>query len=314
MTTSSLPAAPRDPLPSRVVSWAFVPHRVPAFMLGVSGLYLALISFMLAVPTAKTGFGAFAEDFKIWCFGLDPLTGKLQPMYVLTMLAQPAVLTVAILALFGGSLRATLRERPRALVPALLAASLVTAVAVVSISRVRASGDSSPPLVALRTALPGPTIQLTDHTGAPFSLQAEAGRVVLLTSVYASCTLSCPMILAEVKRAVGELDDKQRADVTVVAVTLDPTRDDTARLADLAKAQGVAAPAFRLLTGPASKVEPLLDDMGIARKRDPNTGVIDHANLFILIDRRGRVAYRFSLGESERALLVPALRTLVEER
>jgi protein SCO1/2 len=48
--------------------------------------------------------------------------------------------------------------------------------------------------------------------------------------------------------------------------------------------------------------------------RDTDTGLIDHANLFILIDREGRVAYRFTLGERQQDWLGNALRLLLGER
>ena len=49
-----------------------------------------------------------------------------------------------------------------------------------------------------------------------------------------------------------------------------------------------------------------LDRMQMARDRDPETGVINHANLFLLIDRDGRLAYRLGLGERQQSLDGPA--------
>ena len=54
--------------------------------------------------------------------------------------------------------------------------------------------------------------------------------------------------------------------------------------------------------------------MQVARKRDPETGVIDHANLFLLIDREGRLAYRLGLGERQQRWLTSALRVLLDEK
>ena len=122
------------------------------------------------------------------------------------------------------------------------------------------------------------------------------------------------MILAQARRVVDALTPEERAEVTVVAVTLDPARDDRKALAALAAAQGVAAPAWRLVTGEPARVEATLDAMGITRRRNPETGVIDHANLFLVIDRAGRVAYRFTLGDLQERWTASALRSLVAER
>jgi protein SCO1 len=53
--------------------------------------------------------------------------------------------------------------------------------------------------------------------------------------------------------------------------------------------------------------------MGIERVRNAETGLIDHANLFLVIDRQGRVAYRFTLGDRQEQWLVSALRLLLAE-
>jgi cytochrome oxidase Cu insertion factor (SCO1/SenC/PrrC family) len=70
---------------------------------------------------------------------------------------------------------------------------------------------------------------------------------------------------------------------------------------------------YHLVTGDPADVERLLDRMQIARQRDPETGVINHANLFLLVDRDGRIAYRFGLGERQQRWLTSALEILLRE-
>ena len=69
-----------------------------------------------------------------------------------------------------------------------------------------------------------------------------------------------------------------------------------------------------LLNGEAAEVERSMDRMGVESQRDPETGVIDHANLFLLIDRSGKIAYRFSLGERQERWLGAALQILLREQ
>jgi cytochrome oxidase Cu insertion factor (SCO1/SenC/PrrC family) len=52
----------------------------------------------------------------------------------------------------------------------------------------------------------------------------------------------------------------------------------------------------------------------IARERNPQTGMIDHANLFIVLDRKGTIAYRFTLGEHQEHWLARALQLLTREQ
>ena len=57
----------------------------------------------------------------------------------------------------------------------------------------------------------------------------------------------------------------------------------------------------------------VLDHYGFSRTKNLETGIIDHTNLFILVDRAGKIAFRFSLGEVQEAWLEDALRLLIAE-
>ncbi len=94
---------------------------------------------------------------------------------------------------------------------------------------------------------------------------------------------------------------------------MDPEKDSQESLARLAENHGLQSPLYNLVTGKPSEVERVLDRMEVARERDPETGVINHANLFLLIDRQGRVAYRLGLGERQQRWLVSALKVLLKE-
>ena len=72
-------------------------------------------------------------------------------------------------------------------------------------------------------------------------------------------------------------------------------------------------PQYLLAGGDGKEVNRILDDLSIARKRDPATGVVDHVNLFAVIDKQGRIAYRFTLGETQEPWLVEALKLLGRE-
>lgn len=306
----------RSPRIIRGLGWLFEGHRAPAFALVVVLLYKAVLLAMLLAPTSSSPFGQFAEEFKTWCFGYDPATGKLEPGYVVTMLLEPLVLGGAVVLFWGRDIARTLRARPRALAPSVVIA-LVTVLggsAAFGALRTPAPPVELPfPAEALRTALPPPALSLEDQDGALVSLDALRGKVVVLTGVYASCGTTCPMIMGQSKRALAALSPEDRADVVVVAVTLDPEHDDRARRAEMARDQGVSAPAFHLVGGEPSAVERALDGLSIARSRDPETGRIDHANVLSVLDRGGRVAYRFTLGDRQEEWLVKALRLLVRE-
>lgn len=287
-----------------------------AFALSLIASYELLVLLMLFVPVTDDSFGRFAEDFKTWCFGWDPATGESQPMYLVLMLSEPLVLGLVLAGVFWKPLREALRA-PRRMIPHAAVALVLTLASVpllMSFSSTQPRDAELPfPADRLRTAHQPPAFDLVDHEGGRISLEELRGRVVVLTGVYASCGFTCPMILGQARRAVEALSPAQREAVTVVAVSLDPARDTPEVLAGMAAAQGVSAPSFRLATGDPPTVERLLDRMGIERRRDPATGVIDHSNLFLILDRKGKVAYRFSLGERQERWLQTALGLLVDE-
>lgn len=287
----------------------------PAFALSLLFSWSVFIAAMLFLPASASGLGAFAEEFRVWCFGYDPATGRTEVGYVMAMLLPQVMLAGFILAFWWPPLRA-MAQRPRAFIPYFASAAFLVTAAVVGFaySGVEApTGELPFPAEALRTAYAPPELVLTNQLEQEVDLIALRGNVVVLTAVYASCPHTCPAILNQAKAAIAEIDPAAREDLRLVAVTLDPQNDSPQVLAGLARMHGLDAPLWNLVTGDAAEVEGTLDRMQMARERDPETGVINHANLFLLIDRDGRLAYRLGLGERQQRWLVSALRVLLRE-
>jgi len=287
----------------------------PAFTLCLLLFYVMLLVGLLLAPPGQTGLAAFADDFRIWCFGFDPATGRVEWSYVVAMTVPPMMLASILLLLWWEPLRGMF-DRPRRLVAPAGAAALIVAAAAAGFA---SSGGGSVrgelpfPAEELRTRHRPPVVALTNQKGEAVELASLRGNVVMLTAVYASCPHTCPLVLQQAKRAVQAVELEEVSDLRVVAVTLDPSHDTPDVLAGLAGMHGLDAPLYNLVTGPPEEVESTLDAMGVARTRDPETGVIDHANLFLLVDREGRLAYRFSLGERQERWLTSALRILLRE-
>ncbi len=288
----------------------------PSFMLAALTFTQLMLFALLLTPPAPEGFGAFAESFKVWCFGYDPATGGMKWIYPIMLLVNPLMLDLVIVAVWWVPLRSALRENWRQLLPSVglaLAVSTLLAGALFAFEPVRPQGELPFPAEAIRTSLTPPSFTLTNHEGQPIVLEKLRGRVVVVTAVYASCGFTCPMIMGQSKRVIDSLTPEERADLTFVGITLDATRDTQEVLAAMAKGQNISTPVFNLCTGDVPVVEALLDDFGVARSRNEETGEIDHANLFVLIDRKGRIAYRLTIGDQQERWLGTALRLLLNE-
>lgn len=289
--------------------------RFPVVALSMLGFASLLSGATLLVPPGDTAFHAFAQEFRAWCFGYDPATGHSQPIIVVMMLSEPLVLGAIVALIWWGPLREGF-SAPKQMVPTLAASLLLVTGGAWGMSQLKvapAQGEMPFPAERLRTSYKPPSFVLTDQHGEKVSLEEQRGKVVILTGIYATCGFTCPMILRQAKRAVSSLTEAQREDVVVLAVTLDPARDTPEAMAKMAEGQQVSAPTFRLLTGEPGPVNDLLDRMGVERRRNAETGAIDHTNLFLVVDREGRIAYRFSLGDRQENWLTRALEYLLRE-
>jgi protein SCO1/2 len=159
-----------------------------------------------------------------------------------------------------------------------------------------------------------PPTTLLDQKGATFHFADLRGRVVLVTGVYATCTTACPEIFLEIRKLLDELPATERADLDVVALSLNPEYE-TAELMDaVTAARGFSHPTFRYVNGrQPAEMHDLLTRLQFSATRNPQTGVIDHANLFLVVDRANQIAYRFTLDPRHRAWLRAALRSLLAE-
>jgi protein SCO1 len=314
---------PKAPLHMRIggagaqflAGWGF-----PSFLLFTAILWTLLLMIMLVLPTEGTAMERFAEDFRIWCFGYDPETGSTQWAYAATIISAPFLLGGFTVLLWWEPLRELLASAPGKLWrtgagAVVLVACLAAGMGVLGMAEeAGAAAEGYPfPADSLRVDQPAPELDLIDHHGQPVTLERLQGRLVIVTGIYAQCALACPLILGQAKRVLEGLPPGVRRDVVVVGITMDPEHDRPEVLADLAAKHGVDAPAFLLATGSPPHVERVLDRYDIARQRNPDTGVIDHANLFLVIDRNGRLAYRFSLGERQAGWLGEALELLARE-
>jgi hypothetical protein len=66
----------RRPTTSRVADF-LTGGGLPAFGLSLIFCYELLLLGLVLTPGAETGLGAFADEFRAWCLGYDPATGRI---------------------------------------------------------------------------------------------------------------------------------------------------------------------------------------------------------------------------------------------
>ena len=73
---------------------------------------------------------------------------------------------------------------------------------------------------------PAPDFTLTDQRGQSVQLSSYRGDAVALTFIYTNCTDVCPLIAEKLRRAYDALPPATQQKVQLLAVTVDPARDD----------------------------------------------------------------------------------------
>jgi protein SCO1 len=162
-----------------------------------------------------------------------------------------------------------------------LAFSLVTSFADAAPIAGLKSGVFDPPRAA-------PEIVLPASNGSQFKLSNYRGKVVVLEFGYTHCADVCPVSLAALTQARQKMG-AAAADVQVVFITVDPARDDAARLRTYLKPFD---PSFIGITGTQKQIDSLLAAYGISATRKPVEGsktdyTMNHSSYLYFIDRQG---------------------------
>lgn len=293
----------------------FLGTGLPVFLFAAVGLYEAALLAIIFAPLEYGWLGDFAREFKVWCFSYDPRTGGMEWAAVGMMLLEP-LFVVGVTVVLWRRVLATQRWRSswRSALGGFGAAAVAIG-SVVALGGPSAAEEVLPPFPGerIRTRLTPPAFRLVDQTGRECSLAELRGRIVLVTGIYAMCTTTCPQILLETRRLLDSLPAETRARVSVLALSLNPEYDTAELMAAVAAGHGFTHPEFRYLNGSPATLHPVIEQLQFSRVKNPATGVIEHANLLILIDAEGLIAYRFNLNPRHQAWLREAILALAGE-
>lgn len=297
----------------------FTGAGLPVFVIVAVAIYEAFLLAILFLPAGDGFWGGFAREFKLWCFSYDARTGGMSWAAAGVMVVEPLFIAGIALVLWRrtlvalGSVAAAIRHW-RAGVAGAGVALLVTG-SLVAYGRPADDAEAVLPFPGerIRTALEPPPFRFTDQQGQAFSLEELRGQAVLVTGVYAQCSATCPEILVEIRRLLDDLPAKNREHLRVVALTLNPEYETTELMQALAAGYGFTHPEFRYLNGEPAEMHDVVSRLGFAPYRDPVTRVINHANLFLLLDADGRIAYRLTLDPRHRSWLREAVLALTAE-
>jgi len=138
----------------------------------------------------------------------------------------------------------------------------------------------------LSPVMAAPALALQGTDGKPLNLERFRGKVVLLAFGFSSCGEVCPITLATLAGARRKLG-AGAADVQVVYVTVDPERDDAARMK---KFLGSFDPSFVGGVGSRAQIDAAQKGYGISSTKQvyaDGNYTIGHSSSIYMIDRAG---------------------------
>jgi protein SCO1 len=132
---------------------------------------------------------------------------------------------------------------------------------------------------------------LHDQDGKRVRWADQRGRYVVVAFLYTQCPDVCPLIAANLNRALAKLTPAERSRVRVLSVSVDPEGDTPAAVRRYV-AQHRLLPQFRWLTGTRAQLVPVWRSWHVG-VNPGKLDTVDHSAYELLVDPegRGRVLY-----------------------
>lgn len=142
-----------------------------------------------------------------------------------------------------------------------------------------------------------PEFRFTTQEGKTLARADMLGKVWVVDFFFTRCAGPCPLMtsrMAEISRALNKTKD-----VRLVSVSIDPTHDTPAVLAEYASRMSADPSRWIFLTGTQGEIEEFTQrGMLQVLAKDPNN-VPTHSTRFLVIDREGRIRRSRNLDEPE---------------
>ena len=144
-----------------------------------------------------------------------------------------------------------------------------------------------------------PNFVLFDQDGRVVDGGRYRGKQVMLNFIYSRCPVAdmCPLSTTKMIAAQRLARQARIANAEFVSITLDPAHDTPGVLKEYAADRGIDTSNFSFLTGPESAIRDLLTQFGVIAEFRGD--ILDHTLATLLIDEKGRVAWRADGGEWE---------------
>lgn len=129
----------------------------------------------------------------------------------------------------------------------------------------------------------------TDQSGKTVELASLAGKPVVISMVYLSCTFSCPTTVLHMKELQKLLPKSLKHDVQFVLVSFDGEHDTPAVMQQYAKKHQLAYPEWRFITSKNEADVRELASLIDFKYKKIGDGDYEHSFGIVALDASGRV-------------------------
>jgi len=169
-------------------------------------------------------------------------------------------------------------------------------------------GPTSPYEGAVRPKAPAGEFALRDQDGKLVTLADLRGKVVVLSPTYATCDETCPVVAQQIRGALDDLSDSERARIRAFALSVDPANDNPDSAQEFLLERRLRGYLDYLL-GTRRELQPVWREYGFA----PQTDAQEHNSYVVLLDGEGRQRVGFPANFLTPEALAHDLRLLVRE-
>jgi len=144
-----------------------------------------------------------------------------------------------------------------------------------------------------------PNARLVAETGKPVNLGANKGYVTVYDFIFTNCAASCPVMTGTLRKITAKVP--KDAPVRFVSISVDPTRDTPAVLADYAK-KVRNDDRWTFLTGERDSIVKLsVDGFKLAAGGTPQPGAepLLHSSKFAVADKDGWIREYYDSSEDD---------------
>jgi protein SCO1/2 len=120
------------------------------------------------------------------------------------------------------------------------------------------------------------------------------GRARIVTFLYASCPMVCPLTVETLVKLDAALTPAERAHFDVLLLTMDPENDTPQVLSQLARERHIANKPWTLARASLQDTRKLAAALGI-QYRALSDGNFQHSSVLVLLDPEGREVARSSV-------------------